>query len=171
VNWVDTDDVIATAYDSGVPGHELSSVATLRLWTARATSGINLDAFNKGDYMRAVEAKNQSENVSRVLYPDDSTDHGKELRLRQEYFFVSASLQDIVRRYLKNPRQLRPAGRQGGHSPERHPPRTGRARADAPAGRRARTGMGLCLGAVPAHLQLHQPHADAARRWRPGQWT
>ena len=101
VNWVDTDDVIATAYDSGVPGHELSSVATLRLWTARATTGINLDAFNKGDYMKAVEAKNESENVSRVLYPDDSTDHGKELRLRQEYFFVSASLQDILRRYLK----------------------------------------------------------------------
>lgn len=101
VNWVDTEDVIATAYDSGVPGHELSSVATLRLWTARATSGINLDAFNKGDYMKAVQAKNESENVSRVLYPDDSTEHGKELRLRQEYFFVSASLQDIVRRYLK----------------------------------------------------------------------
>jgi starch phosphorylase len=101
VNWVDTEDVIATAYDSGVPGHELSSVATLRLWTARATAGINLDAFNKGDYMKAVEAKNESENVSRVLYPDDSTDHGKELRLRQEYFFVSASLQDILRRYLK----------------------------------------------------------------------
>ena len=87
VNWIDTDDVIATAYDSGVPGYELTSVATLRLWSARATSVINLDAFNKGDYMRAVEAKNESENVSRVLYPDDSTDHGKELRLRQEYFF------------------------------------------------------------------------------------
>ncbi len=101
VSWVDTDDVIATAYDSGVPGHELTSVATLRLWSARASTGINLDAFNKGDYMKAVEAKNQSENVSRVLYPDDSTDHGKELRLRQEYFFVSASLQDILRRYLK----------------------------------------------------------------------
>lgn len=102
VSWVETDDVIATAYDSGVPGHELTSVSTLRLWSARATSGINLDAFNKGDYMRAVEAKNQSENVSRVLYPDDSTEHGKELRLRQEYFFVSASLQDILRRHLKN---------------------------------------------------------------------
>ena len=102
VNWIDTDDVIATAYDSGVPGYELTSVATLRLWSARATSVINLDAFNKGDYMRAVEAKNESENVSRVLYPDDSTDHGKELRLRQEYFFVSASLQDLLRRYLKS---------------------------------------------------------------------
>ena len=102
VQWVDTDDVIATAYDSGVPGYELTSVATLRLWSARATSVINLDAFNKGDYMRAVEAKNESENVSRVLYPDDSSQHGRELRLRQEYFFVSASLQDLLRRYQKN---------------------------------------------------------------------
>jgi starch phosphorylase len=102
VRWVDTEDVMAMAYDTGVPGHDLHSVATLRLWSAQATGGINLDAFNRGDYMRAVEAKNQSENVSRVLYPDDSTDHGKELRLRQEYFFVSASLQDILRRFLKN---------------------------------------------------------------------
>ena len=102
VQWLDTDDVIATAYDNAVPGYELSSVATMRLWSARASSDINLEAFNKGDYMRAVEAKNNSENVSRVLYPDDSTEHGKELRLRQEYFFVSASMQDIVRRYLRN---------------------------------------------------------------------
>ena len=102
VHWVDTDDVIATAYDSGVPGYELTSVATLRLWSARASSAINLAAFNKGDYIGAVEAKNESENVSRVLYPDDSTEHGRELRLRQEYFFVSASLQDLLRRYLKD---------------------------------------------------------------------
>ena len=102
VHWVDTDDVVATAYDSAVPGFELTSVATLRLWSARASSVINLDAFNRGDYIGAVEAKNESENVSRVLYPDDSTEHGKELRLRQEYFFVSASLQDLLRRYLKD---------------------------------------------------------------------
>jgi glycogen phosphorylase len=102
VLWLDTDDVIATAYDSGVPGYDMASVATLRLWSARASGGINLAAFNRGEYMHAVEAKNQSENVSRVLYPDDSTDHGRELRLRQEFFFVSASLQDILRRYLKD---------------------------------------------------------------------
>jgi len=102
VKWVDTDEVIATAYDNGVPGYGLTSVATMRLWSARASEGINLEAFNKGDYMRAVEAKNSSENVSRVLYPDDSSEHGKELRLRQEYFFVSASMQDIVRRYLRS---------------------------------------------------------------------
>ena len=99
--WCDTQDVIATAYDSGVPGYEMSSVVTMRLWSARASGGVNLDAFNRGDYIQAVEAKNQSENVSRVLYPDDRTEHGHELRLRQEYFFVSASLQDILRRHLK----------------------------------------------------------------------
>ena len=100
--WLDTEDVIATAYDSGVPGHQMKSVVTMRLWSARASGGVNLDAFNRGDYIQAVEAKNQSENVSRVLYPDDRTEHGHELRLRQEYFFVSASLQDILRRHLKN---------------------------------------------------------------------
>ena len=102
VRWVCTDDVIATAYDYAVPGYELRSVATLRLWSARASSAINLDAFNKGEYIRAMEAKNESENVSRVLYPDDSTEHGRELRLRQEFFFVSASLQDMLHRYLQD---------------------------------------------------------------------
>jgi starch phosphorylase len=101
VVWLDTDDVVATAYDSGVPGYDMASVATMRLWSARASHGINLAAFNRGDYLQAVDEKNKSENVTRVLYPDDSTDHGRELRLRQEYFFVSASLQDILRRYLK----------------------------------------------------------------------
>ena len=100
--WQDTEDVIATAYDSGVPGHQMRSVATMRLWSARASGGVNLDAFNRGDYIQAVEAKNVSENVTRVLYPDDRTEHGRELRLRQEYFFVSASLQDILRRHLKS---------------------------------------------------------------------
>jgi glycogen phosphorylase len=101
VHWVDAEEVIATAYDNGVPGYGLSSVATMRLWSARASLAINLEAFNRGDYMAAVETKNRSENVSRVLYPEDSTEHGKELRLRQEYFFVSATMQDIIRRYLK----------------------------------------------------------------------
>ncbi|MDO9198012.1 glycogen/starch/alpha-glucan phosphorylase [Rhodoferax sp.] len=100
--WLDTEDVIATAYDSGVPGSAMRSVVTMRLWSARASGGVNLDAFNRGDYIQAVEEKNQSENVSRVLYPDDRTEHGRELRLRQEYFFVSASLQDILWRHLRN---------------------------------------------------------------------
>jgi len=99
--WLDAENVIATAYDSGVPGYQMRSVVPMRLWSARACGGVNLDAFNRGDYIQAVEAKNLSENVSRVLYPDDRSEHGRELRLRQEYFFVSASLQDILWRYLR----------------------------------------------------------------------
>jgi len=99
--WVGTDDILAMAYDTLVPGYRNQTVLTLRLWSARAPEAIELSAFNAGDYNRAIEAKNRSEDVSRVLYPDDSTPAGKELRLRQEYFFVSASLQDILRRYAR----------------------------------------------------------------------
>jgi len=102
VRWVDTEDVLAMAYDQIIPGYGTKVTNTLRLWSAKATEEINLSAFNQGNYFGAVESKNYSENVSRVLYPDDSTLHGRELRLRQEYFFVSASLQDIVRRYQVN---------------------------------------------------------------------
>lgn len=98
--WLDTQDVLAMAYDTIVPGYATEATNTLRLWSAKADSEIDLGAFNRGNYLDAVENKNHSENVSRVLYPDDSTPAGRELRLRQEYFFVSASLQDLVRRYL-----------------------------------------------------------------------
>lgn len=101
-NWVDTHDVLAVAYDTIIPGYGTQATNTLRLWSARATEEIDLSAFNRGNYMEAVESKNHSENVSRVLYPDDSTPSGRELRLHQEYFFVSASVQDLVRRYLRN---------------------------------------------------------------------
>ncbi|MEO8137013.1 MAG: glycogen/starch/alpha-glucan phosphorylase, partial [Betaproteobacteria bacterium] len=99
--WVDTEDVLAMAYDTLVPGYGTPAVNTLRLWSAIASEGINLSLFNQGNYSAAIEDKNRSENVSRVLYPDDSTEYGRELRLRQEYFFVSASLQDLLRRYFK----------------------------------------------------------------------
>ncbi|QZA76693.1 glycogen/starch/alpha-glucan phosphorylase [Deefgea tanakiae] len=101
VRWLDSqNDVLAVAHDIVIPGYATKSTNTLRLWTARSTREINLKKFNQGDYFSAVEEKNLSENVSRVLYPDDSTYVGKELRLRQEYFFVAASLQDIIHRYL-----------------------------------------------------------------------
>ena len=101
-DWVDTHDVLAVAYDTIIPGYGTQATNTLRLWSARATEEIDLTAFNKGNYMAAVESKNHSENVSRVLYPDDSTPSGRELRLHQEYFFCSASVQDLLRRYLRN---------------------------------------------------------------------
>ena len=99
-HWRDTETVLAMAYDTIVPGADTDTVSTLRLWHAKAAQALDLKLFNAGDYMRAVEQKNQSENVTRVLYPDDSSYHGRELRLRQEYFFVSASIQDILDRYM-----------------------------------------------------------------------
>ncbi len=101
-HWIESDDVQAIAYDTLVPGFDTPAVNTLRLWSASATDAIDLSLFNQGNYTAAVEAKNSSENVSRVLYPDDSNVHGRELRLRQGYFFASASLQDMLRRYLKD---------------------------------------------------------------------
>jgi starch phosphorylase len=84
-----------------IPGHGTKRVSTLRLWKAVAPAQIDLHAFNTGDYARAAEFKNEYENISWVLYPNDSTPAGRELRLRQEYFFTSASLQDILARHLR----------------------------------------------------------------------
>ena len=99
--WVDTQDVMAMAYDTPIPGYGNNTVNTLRLWAAKSTREFDLEHFNYGDYERAVMGKNQSENITRVLYPNDNFFVGRELRLRQQYFFVSATLQDILRRYRK----------------------------------------------------------------------
>ena len=98
--WRHAGEVNAKAYDMVVPGHGTERVSTLRLWKAVAPAQIDLHAFNTGDYARAAEFKNQYENISWVLYPNDSTPAGRELRLRQEYFFTSASVQDILARHL-----------------------------------------------------------------------
>ncbi len=97
--WLETEEVVAIAYDQVIPGFDTDATNTLRLWGAQASNEINLGKFNQGDYFAAVEDKNHSENVSRVLYPDDSTSSGRELRLRQEYFLVSATVQDILNRH------------------------------------------------------------------------
>lgn len=99
-HWVDKDEVLAMAHDMIIPGYGTKAVNTLRLWHARSAQALDFEVFNHGDYMAAVKKKNLSENVTRVLYPDDSSYQGKELRLKQEYFFVSASLQDIIHRFL-----------------------------------------------------------------------
>ena len=98
-HWVDTEEVMAMAYDTPVPGYGVDTVNDLRLWTAKASRDFDLGYFNEGNYTRAVEEKTQSENLSKVLYPNDVTEMGKELRLKQQYFFVSASLQDILHRF------------------------------------------------------------------------
>jgi glycogen phosphorylase len=94
--WVNTDDVLAIANDVPVPGYQNGTVNTLRLWQAKSTDEFNLSNFNQGNYLSAVESKNLSETISKVLYPNDSIPQGKILRLRQQYFFVSATLQDII---------------------------------------------------------------------------
>jgi starch phosphorylase len=98
--WKPAGEVAAKAYDMVVPGHGTEKVSTLRLWKAVAPEHIDLGAFNTGDYARAACAKNEYENISWVLYPNDSTPAGRELRLKQEYFFVAASMQDLVKRHL-----------------------------------------------------------------------
>ena len=98
--WRHAGEVGAKAYDMVVPGHGTLLVSTLRLWKAVAPAHIDLSAFNTGDYARAATTKNEFENISWVLYPNDSTPAGRELRLKQEYFFVAASIQDLVKRHL-----------------------------------------------------------------------
>lgn len=94
--WINTDDVLAIANDVPVPGYQNRTVNTLRLWQAKSTDEFNLNNFNQGNYLSAVENKNLTETISKVLYPNDSIPQGKILRLRQQYFFVSATLQDIL---------------------------------------------------------------------------
>ena len=98
--WYPSERVLAVAYDTLLAGWRGHHVNALRLWSARATVPINLTAFNQGDHLGAMAATAQAEAISRVLYPSDVTPSGQELRLRQEYFFTSASIQDIVRRHL-----------------------------------------------------------------------
>ncbi|MBN1808813.1 MAG: glycogen/starch/alpha-glucan phosphorylase [Planctomycetes bacterium] len=97
--WYGGEEVVAMPFDTPVPGYMTDTVNTLRLWSARATEEFNLDYFNRGDYMNACEDKVTSENITKVLYPNDNFFEGRELRLKQEYFLVSASIQDIIRRY------------------------------------------------------------------------
>jgi starch phosphorylase len=101
VRWVDTRRVLGMPYDTPIAGYRNGTVNTLRLWRARASEEFDLTDFNAGDYLKAVEDKNLSENISKVLYPNDLTVMGKELRLQQQYFFVACSLHDIVLRHLK----------------------------------------------------------------------
>ncbi len=99
--WHPAEVVRAIAYDTPVVGWRGESVNTLRLWRARATTEIKLDIFNSGNHMGALSESNRARSISRVLYPADASAEGQELRLRQEYFFTSASLQDIMRRHLQ----------------------------------------------------------------------
>jgi len=104
--WRDTSDVLAMAYDVPIPGYGNNTVNTLRLWRAKATADFDLDDFNVGDYIGALEHQVMVTNITRVLYPNDNFYLGRELRLRQQYLLVSATLQDAIRRHLVNHKNL-----------------------------------------------------------------
>ena len=103
--WKNTKRIIGVPYDIPIPGYGTNTVNFLRLWESRPSEKINLEAFNRGGYSEALAEKMQSETVSKVLYPNDKTEAGKELRLIQQYFFVSCSLRDIIRRFHRIPRK------------------------------------------------------------------
>ncbi|WP_040305340.1 glycogen/starch/alpha-glucan phosphorylase [Ahrensia sp. R2A130] len=98
--WIPAESVLAVTHDTPVVGWEGNWTNTLRLWAARPVTPFDLDAFNKGKYKKAAKAEMDARNISRVLYPDDTTDIGKELRLKQEFFFTAASLRDLLQRHL-----------------------------------------------------------------------
>ncbi|WP_298917382.1 glycogen/starch/alpha-glucan phosphorylase [uncultured Roseobacter sp.] len=105
--WHPAETVMASAYDTPVVGWQAQWANTLRLWAAKPTTAFDLESFNRGDYMAASAPEALARTISRVLYPDDTTDIGKELRLKQEYFFTSASIQDLLRRFLSEDGDLR----------------------------------------------------------------
>ncbi len=102
VRWLAQQTVFGTPYDLLIPGYKTNTVNSLRLWSAKASEEFNFQVFNLGDYTRAVADKTFSENITKVLYPNDNTPQGRELRLRQQYFFVACSLHDIIRLFLRN---------------------------------------------------------------------
>ena len=102
VNWVDTEDVLAVPYETPVPGYHNNTVNLLTLWAVKAGERFNLDYFNDGDYLKAVEQQESDETISKVLYPNDNVAVGKELRLKQQYFFASASLQEILQEFMED---------------------------------------------------------------------
>jgi len=99
MTWEGGEVVMAVAYDVPIPGFGTFNTNNLRLWSSRPSAEFDLEHFNQGDYFRAIEGKQRSETICSVLYPNDNTFIGKELRLKQQFFFVSATLQDIVARF------------------------------------------------------------------------
>lgn len=102
VRWLDTEDVLAVPYDVPIPGYRNGTVNTLRLWKAVAVEEFDLVQFNEGFYVEAVAGRMVAENISKVLYPDDASEGGRELRLRQQYFLSSAAIQDVMRRWVRD---------------------------------------------------------------------
>jgi starch phosphorylase len=164
--WQPGETVLASAHDTPVIGWRGRWANTLRLWGARPTTLFDLDRFNRGDFAAAAEPETLARTISRVLYPEDTTYQGKELRLKQEYFLTSAAIQDILRRFLENhsdPASLRPP-RDGLRPGGGHRPRLPWLHQPHASARGAGTMVHLAHGQCPA-----TPHADhrADRRGPP----
>lgn len=104
--WEGGETVFAVAYDTPIPGYDTYNTINVRLWSSKPSREFDLSSFNRGDYYKAIEDRQKSEHITSVLYPNDNTYMGKELRLKQQYFFVSATIRDIVRRFKKSRRPL-----------------------------------------------------------------
>ncbi len=132
VRWVDTLDVLAVPYDIPIPGYLNGTINTLRLWKAAATDEFDLSEFNAGSYTESVSTKNEAENITMVLYPNDASENGKELRLKQQYFLASASLQDVLARWMiVNKGDYSDFAEKNCLSAQRYPSKLCRTRADA----------------------------------------
>ncbi len=162
VRWVPDRVVKGIAYDTPVPGYRVASTNLLRLWKAEATESFDFDAFNVGDYYGAVDEKIASETISKVLYPNDEPEAGKRLRLQQQYFFVSCSLQDMIRLHLAPRRPARRLRCVMGGSAQRHPSRHRHRRADAAVRRHARAWPGSRPGRSPGG----RAPTPTTRSWR-----
>ena len=125
--WDSGEEVTAVAYDTPIPGWNTPNTINMRLWSAKPSREFDLESFNTGDYVQAILAKQRAETISAVLYPDDRTYQGKELRLKQQFFMVSATLQDIIRRYLVTHSDTFGEFDEGGAAAQRHAPHDRRA--------------------------------------------
>jgi starch phosphorylase len=159
--WCDTNDVLAIAYDVPIPGYGNHTVNTMRLWRAQASEMFDLRDFNAGDYIGAVDHMVLSRTISRVLYPSDNIYQGQELRLKQQYFLVSASLQDAIRRHLVDHPNLDTLADSAVFQLNDTHPALAVAELHAAADRRARLPLGRGLEHHASLDGVHQPHAAA----------
>lgn len=159
--WVDTKTILGVPHDIPVAGFGTTTVNLLRLWASKATEDFDLAAFNSGGYVEAVREKAVGETISKVLYPNDKTENGKELRLVQQYF-VACSLRDIIRRHSRGPGNgwANFTDKVAVQLNDTHPA-IAVVELDAHPARRAEHGLGRRLGDRLAHLRLHQPHPHA----------
>ncbi len=171
VKWVPAMTVFGEPYHTLVPGYGTETVNVLRLWRARASEEFDFQLFDDGDYARAVEQKVYSENITKVLYPNDDTPQGKELRLKQQYFFVACSLQDIIRRFRALNDDWSQLPRQGRHPAQRYPSRSSPSQSLCDSWWTNTELGGTRRGTSPGGPVPIPAIRCCRRRWRNGRWT